>query len=267
MEQRNYSGRTKLTTHQYANTEGALWRIFSEEISPESSVEMHHRPTRKKVGYNAVLGVQENQEQAPRSSSVPSQCAQPPSRQHSPPILKFYMSSAAASRSTYLRPPEPVPELQPSILYRLHPADDVLPLDQAQFAPAHPPDLPHRLERVLLLVRRRALVLGERRGGLVREDKHRMRLADRVRHGARERRLRGLGRERGGCGGVEVGEDERGEEVADAREVAGEAGEAARVHGGGAGGFLGRGDASEELGAIGGWRARCRWEDVEEPGL
>ena len=92
-----------------------------------------------------------------------------------------------------------------------------------------------------------------------------MRLADRMRHRARERRLRGRGR--GRLAAVEVGEDERGEEVADAREVAGEAGEAARVHGGGAGGFLGRGDASEELGAIGGWRARCRWEDVEEPGL
>ena len=64
-----------------------------------------------------------------------------------------------------------------------------------------------------------------------------------------------------------MGEDERGEEVADAREVAGEAGEAARVHGGGAGGgFVGRGDAGEVFG-IWGCRARCRWEDVEEPGL
>ena len=263
MEQCNYRGRTRSTTHQYANTEGALWRIFSEEISPENSIKMHRRPPRKKVGYNAVLEVQKNQEQAPRSSSAPSQCAQPPSSQHSPPTLKFYMSSAAASRSTYLRLPEPVPALQPSILYRLHPADDVLPLDQAQLAPAHPPDLPHRLERVLLLICRRALVLGQRRGSLVREDEHRMRLADRVRRRARERRLLGRGR----LAAVEVGEDERGEEVADAREVAGEAGEAARVHGGGAGGgFVGRGDAGEVFG-IWGCRARCCWEDAEEPGL
>ena len=167
-----------------------------------------------------------------------------------------------------------------------HPTDDVLPLDQLKLPATHPAHLPLRFARVVLLVRREAVLLRQAQRMFMRQREDRMRLAERVRDRDRERALRRLGGgggvEEGGGGrpaggGAEVPEDERGEEVAHAGEVAGDAGDAACVHDVARGSFFaargglrgGGGYAGEEVGVGAVWVRwlSSGWQGCAEPVL
>lgn len=168
-------------------------------------------------------------------------------------FLYLYKSFVSIFRTLYCISrllPKSLPSVHPSRIHQRRAAQDILALDEAQLAALHAADLALGVARVELLVRREAVRLGERRGVLVREREDRMRLREGLRDRVRERRLRRRRvRGRAAVRRVEVREDERGEEVADAGEVAGERRDVARVHRG-RHRAVGRrgGDAEEEVG-------------------
>ena len=124
-----------------------------------------------------------------------------------------------------VRSPEIYPLFQPSQFTHGLATENLPALDETKLAPAHAHNPPLDVLLVKLVIRSRALFWRERGRMLFSQAEYGVRLGQRERNGAWERRK---GRRRDsaaivlgdGIGSGVVAEDERGEEVADAGEVA-----------------------------------------------
>lgn len=125
---------------------------------------------------------------------------------------------------TLLLLPEPVPKVHLPRIHERRATDDVLTLDQPQLSPSHPAHLALRLLRIELLVRRQALLFGQRRRVLVSERQDRVRLGQCLGHSVCDRAL-ARWRVR-----PEVGEHQRREEISDTGEVAWQEPDVTGVH-------------------------------------